>query len=245
MIMWILEHFTIEVKEDVRNRVFANDQIVTYRFTAIIWTLLQSRRLSQLFYSRSKSSTIITRISLTLKKDSYQHITIMIQLQIDQSERMTTCNTLTSCDDWSTNRVSFEIVTTHFFSTLSFENKKRSFDETIEFVMNSTLDFILTNRHVIEKKSMFIRAEFEKSVVECLIIFCYVDLIHDFVFCKYDVTHLKDIHVTKIEFRLDLVEMNLEIRVLDNDQSQKLFILFDTVSKLNCNSIHWNACECF
>ena len=104
-------------------------------------------------------------------------------------------------------------------------------------VVSTEHGLILTNRHVVAEESTQSYAVFETGARECPITSCYVDSIHDFAICKYDVTDLKNFNVKQIELKSELAEIDLKIRVFNNDKRKVLSILLDVISRLNYNPI--------
>ncbi len=95
----------------------------------------------------------------------------------------------------------------------------------------------MTNRYIVAEESTQSYAVFETNTRECPITSCYVDSIHDFAICKYNVTDLKNFNIKQIELKSELAEIDLKIRVFNNDKSKVLSILLDVISRLNYNPI--------
>jgi len=130
------------------------------------------------------------------------------------------------------------VVTIHSAFPYSFDMKSSVCDEATGIIVDANLNIILTNHHVVSEASMCGRAVFQTNARQCTITLLYIDSIHDFALCKFDVKDLHNLPLRAIELRPDLIEVSLKIRVLGNDAEQVMSILSDVISRVNCNPPH-------
>lgn len=133
------------------------------------------------------------------------------------------------------------VVTIHSAFPYSFDMMPRWCGEATGFVVDAKRGIILTNRHVVREAPICGRAVFRTGDRQCAIGPCYVDPIHDFALCKFDIENLHGLPLTEIELRPDLAEVGTEICVLGNDASQVMNILHGFISRTDCNPPYWDA----
>jgi len=146
-------------------------------------------------------------------------------------------------DQWKAaiDRAIPAVVTIHSAFPYSFDMKPSVCGEATGIIVDANLGIILTNRHVVGEAPMCGRAVFQTGARQCTITPLYIDPIHDFALCKFDVKDLHNLPLRAIELRPDLVEVGLEIRVLGNDAEQVMSILSGVISRVDCNPPHWDA----
>lgn len=90
---------------------------------------------------------------------------------------------------------------------------------------------------------MHARANFRSGARQCSIAPLYIDPIHDFAFCNFDVKALHDLPLKAIRLRPELAKVGQEIRVLGNDMGRVMSILSGVISRVDCNPPYWDSCR--
>ena len=135
------------------------------------------------------------------------------------------------------------IVTVHSSCAYNFDGAGSFSIEATGAVVDMSMGLILTNRHVVSEAPVRARAVFKSGLRETPITPVYVDHIHDFAFCKFDIKELHGLPLKAIELRPDLARVGQDIRVLGNDMARVMSILPGVISRVDCNPPEWDSCK--
>ena len=137
--------------------------------------------------------------------------------------------------EWARS-VSNAVVTIHIARPYPFDTKSRALLEGIGFVVDKTNGFILTNRHLVGKGPIIVRAVVKCGYAQDIVQPVYIDPCHDFAFVKYNIGPLTS-EVEEIQLRPNLARVGLDIRVVGNDAGKVLSFLQGVISRVNCNPL--------
>ena len=146
----------------------------------------------------------------------------------------------TQGDAWKapTDHAMQAIVSIETATPFSFGDASAGCAKGTGFVVDTEIGIIITNRHMVNEGPTHTRAIFHLGARQCLITPLFVDPVHDFALCKYDIENIQGL--SPIQLRPDLAKVGVEIRILGNDENQIMSILQSVISRVNCNPPHWD-----
>ncbi len=132
-------------------------------------------------------------------------------------------------------------VTLHQATPFSFGDHGRGSIQATGFVVDTDIGIILTNRHMVSEGPMHARAVFQIGACQGRVVPMYIDSVHDYAFCKYNLEDVQGLSLKPIRLQPEMATVGREIRVLGNDTGRVMSILPGVISRVDCNPPDWDS----
>ena len=129
-------------------------------------------------------------------------------------------------------RVSPSIVSIQLSSTRSFDTERAGNSQGTGFIVDAERGILLTNRHLVESGPVVAEAIFlnnEEVPIQAI----YRDPVHDFGFYQFDPEALEFMEADALELNPDGARVGIEIRLIGNNEGEKISILSGTLARLD------------
>lgn len=68
----------------------------------------------------------------------------------------------------------------------------------------------------------------------------YINLIHNIIYCNFNINLIKNLNIKLILLKPKLIKVSIKIYILSNNNKQIINILFKFISKVNYNILYYN-----
>jgi len=124
------------------------------------------------------------------------------------------------------------IVSIKVSATRTFDTGNASSSQGTGFIVDAERGIILTNRHMVTPGPITAEAVFQNNE-EVPLRAVYRDPVHDFGFYMFDPEDVRFMDVAELELHPEAARVGEEIRVIGNDEGEKISILAGTLARLD------------